>query len=290
MQPLQPVLPSYADWPSIRSWFLVNGKRRHKSSNINFGGNGNGSTGYDLNAIPLNAIERVEVLRDGAAAQYGSDAIAGVINIVLKRDVEKMAISATAGARSRGDGIYSREGVNYGFKLGDKGGFINLTTEFATRGITLPGVKDGEGVYTGPIYGGGASSRGYDAVYTKEIDEAILASRGLTRNFFDTRGTPYPQKDGLLFFNAAAPLKGAELYAFGGISNRHTENTGSFRYPGWGTRTNNFIYPDGYLPKMAMRVLDKSVAVGVKGNVNGWDVDLSNTFGANTFSSGLKTQ
>lgn len=262
---------------------LVNGKRRHKSSNINFGGNGNGSTGYDLNAIPLNSIDRIEVLRDGAAAQYGSDAIAGVINIVLKRDVEKMTFSSTAGIRHRGDGIFTREGVNYGFKLGDKGGYINATAEFATRGITLPGNKDGDGLYTGVMYGGGASSRGYDAVYTKEIDEAIMASRGINRKYFDTRGTPYPQKDALIFFNAAAPLKGAEFYAFGGISNRHTENTGSYRYPGWGTRTNNFIYPDGYLPQMAMRVLDKSLAMGIKGEVNGWNVDLSNTYGANTF-------
>ncbi len=262
---------------------LINGKRRHKSANINFGGNGNGSTGYDLNAIPINAIERVEVLRDGAAAQYGSDAIAGVINIVLKRDVEKMTISATGGVRHRGDGIFTREGINYGFKLGDKGGFLNATAELATRGITLPGNKDADGLYTGVMYGSGASSRGYDAVFTKEMDEAIMAGRGLTRRYFDTRGVPYPQKDGLIFFNMAAPLKGAEIYAFGGISNRHTENTGSYRYPGWGTRTNNFIYPDGFLPQMAMRVLDKSLAIGVKGMINGWDVDFSNTYGANTF-------
>lgn len=213
----------------------------------------------------------------------GSDAIAGVINIVLKRDVEKMSISATGGVRHRGDGVFGREGVNYGFKLGDKGGYINATAEFATRGITLPGNKDGDGLYTGVVYGGGASSRGYDAVYTKEIDEAIMASRGIDRHYFDTRGVPYPQKDALVFFNAAAPLKGAEFYAFGGVSNRHTENTGSYRYPGWGTRTNNFIYPDGFLPKMAMRVLDKSMALGIKGNVHGWDIDLSNTYGANTF-------
>jgi iron complex outermembrane receptor protein len=181
-------------------------KRRHKSSNINFGGNGNGSTGYDLNAIPTASIERIEVLRDGAAAQYGSDAIAGVINIVLKKNTDNLLVSTTGGIRYSGDGEYTRSNINYGLKTGEKGGFINLTAEFGTQGIAEPVGGGNNGLYTGPIYGGGAGVRDYDAIYTKEIDEAILASRGLTRKDFNQRSSPNRQKDALVFFNTALPF------------------------------------------------------------------------------------
>lgn len=265
---------------------LVNGKRRHKSSNINFGGNGNGSTGYDLNAIPTASIERIEVLRDGAAAQYGSDAIAGVINIVLKKNTDNLLVSTTGGVRYSGDGEYTRSNINYGLKTGEKGGFINLTAEFGTQGIAEPVGGGNNGLYTGPIYGGGAGVRDYDAIYTKEIDEAILASRGLTRKDFNQRSGPNRQKDALVFFNTALPLaNGAEFYAFGGLSYRNSEFTAVRRLPGWGTRNNTFIYPDGFLPAIEMGILDKSLAVGLRGKVKGWNVDFSNVYGGNSFTN-----
>jgi iron complex outermembrane receptor protein len=118
--------------------YLINGKRRHKSSNISWGGLGNGATGYDLNSIPTGSIERIEILRDGAAAQYGSDAIAGVINIVLKKSTDQLTLNSTASSRRRGDGITTRTSSNYGVKLGDKGGFLNVTGEFATQAVSLP--------------------------------------------------------------------------------------------------------------------------------------------------------
>ncbi len=122
---------------------LINGKRRHTSSLINVNGTfGRGSVGTDLNAIPAASIERIEVLRDGAAAQYGSDAIAGVINIVLKRSTDKLAINITNGAnfsknansQTGGvDGVTTNVSANYGLKLGEKGGFINFTGDFDVR-------------------------------------------------------------------------------------------------------------------------------------------------------------
>lgn len=122
---------------------LINGKRRHTSSLINVNGTfGRGSVGTDLNAIPAASIERIEVLRDGAAAQYGSDAIAGVINIVLKRSTEKLEVNITNGAnfsknaneQTGGvDGVTTNVSANYGLKLGDKGGFINFTGDFDVR-------------------------------------------------------------------------------------------------------------------------------------------------------------
>ncbi len=122
---------------------LINGKRRHTSSLVNVNGTfGRGSVGTDLNSIPSAAIERVEVLRDGAAAQYGSDAIAGVINIVLKRATNELTVNVTAGANFSSeannlkggvDGENVNTSVNYGIDLGDNGGYINFTGDIETR-------------------------------------------------------------------------------------------------------------------------------------------------------------
>jgi len=122
---------------------LINGKRRHNSSLVNVNGTfGRGSVGTDLNAIPAASIERIEVLRDGAAAQYGSDAIAGVINIVLKRSTNELNLNITTGAnftenandQTGGvDGQTTNVSANYGLQLGDKGGFINFTGDFDVR-------------------------------------------------------------------------------------------------------------------------------------------------------------
>lgn len=115
---------------------LVNGKRRHQSSLLNLNGSvGRGSTGADLNTIPTSAIQRVEILRDGAAAQYGSDAIAGVINIILKNAKEGGSVVANAGTHYKGDGdLYQTQG-NMGIGLGDNG-YLNMTAEYRHRGFT----------------------------------------------------------------------------------------------------------------------------------------------------------
>ncbi|PKP40241.1 MAG: ferric enterobactin receptor, partial [Bacteroidetes bacterium HGW-Bacteroidetes-13] len=112
---------------------LINGKRRHTTSLVNNQSTfGNGSVGTDLSAIPAAAIERVEVLRDGASAQYGSDAIAGVINLILKKDTG-LEVNTTYGQTSRADGETVDVNLNYGAKLGDDGGFYNLTLGFNDR-------------------------------------------------------------------------------------------------------------------------------------------------------------
>ncbi|MBB5622074.1 iron complex outermembrane receptor protein [Pedobacter cryoconitis] len=264
---------------------LVNGKRRHKSSNISWGGLGNGATGYDLNSIPVGAIERIEILRDGAAAQYGSDAIAGVINIVLKSNVDQLTVSTIGSIRGRGDGLTTRTNANFGVKLGSKG-YFNVTGEYATQAVSLPVGKSSDGIYIGPAYGGGANTRGFDQIYTKEIDDAILASRGIDRHFFDQRGSTNKAIDGLLSFNAAIPLKdGFEIYSFGGISHRNSQFTAVYRLPGWTERNNTFVYPDGFLPAMDNIITDQSFAVGVKGKIKEWNVDVSNVYGRNAFDN-----
>jgi len=125
---------------------LINGKRRHTSSLVNVNGTfGRGSVGTDLNAIPTAAIERVEVLRDGAAAQYGSDAIAGVINIVMKKSASLTVnagtgayFSSKSGGHNQGgtDGETNEVSINYGVPLGEKGGFINFTGTYDSRNPT----------------------------------------------------------------------------------------------------------------------------------------------------------
>lgn len=128
---------------------LVNGKRRHTSSLVNVNGTfGRGSVGTDLNALPAVAIGRIEVLRDGAAAQYGSDAIAGVINLNMKNDINKLRMSLTTGGnftsgigpfegvQKNVDGESLDIGLNYGLPLGDKGGYVNMTGQMNLRGST----------------------------------------------------------------------------------------------------------------------------------------------------------
>jgi len=122
---------------------LINGKRRHTSSLVNVNGTfGRGAVGTDLNAIPAAAIKRIEVLRDGAAAQYGSDAIAGVINIVLKNSTDNLGLSVTTGAyvsknandQTGGvDGNTTNVSANYGLNLGSRGGYVNFTGDFDVR-------------------------------------------------------------------------------------------------------------------------------------------------------------
>ena len=125
---------------------LINGKRRHTTSLVNVNGTvGRGSVGTDLNSIPSAAISRVEVLRDGAAAQYGSDAIAGVINIVLKKNTNELAVNVTSGANFTSnansltggvDGETVNTSINYGIDLGDNGGYLNFTGDIETRKST----------------------------------------------------------------------------------------------------------------------------------------------------------
>jgi iron complex outermembrane receptor protein len=143
---------------------LVNGKRRHNSSLVNVNGTfGRGSVGTDLNAIPASAIKSIEILRDGAAAQYGSDAIAGVINIKLKEATNELGVSVTTGAhftdserigpfngeKKSHDGEVVNIGLNYGLPLGSDGGFINFTGEYNYRGATNRMKEFNGGIFNG---------------------------------------------------------------------------------------------------------------------------------------------
>jgi iron complex outermembrane recepter protein len=227
---------------------LVNGKRRHQQALVNVQQTiGRGSAGTDINAIPLSAIDHIEVLRDGAAAQYGSDAIAGVINIVLKKDIGKGTLSATAGTTSEGDGDTYGLSAHHGFALGD--GYFNLAAE---------GRKRGETNRAGPD--------------TLRVDPPRV-----TQRIGDSLA-----KDAYLWMNAALPLsRDGELYAFGGVS-RRTGDAGGFFRPKEDGRNVPQVYPNGFLPNIQTTVRDASLALGYRHDLPGqWNFDLSVNHGRN---------
>jgi iron complex outermembrane recepter protein len=276
---------------------LVNGKRRHQSSLVNVNGTVNrGTVGTDMSAIPPSAIERIEILRDGAAAQYGSDAIAGVINIVLKQEAAAMQASSMTGIHLAGDGQMVQAAVNYGFKLAEKG-YVNVTGEFSDRGFTNR-MKEWEGpVYFTPA---GTSTTATDPTKSQQIvynnslapkstktyrqlDDSVFAFRGTDRSTYRMRIGNSAMRSSGLMYNAAYPLStnGAEIYSFGGLNFKNGNAAGFYRMP---TAATNIpaIYPNGFLPEINTTILDRAFVVGVRGQLKGWNLDLSNNFGRNT--------
>lgn len=262
---------------------LINGKRRHTTSVININGSlGKGSVGTDLNAIPTSAIKRIEILRDGASAQYGSDAIAGVINIILNSDVNKLSASVSgggfAGKHSDGlDGETVQANVNYGVALNDKGGFLNLSGSFDFRDFasrTTP--------YRGVIFTDYNNPELYPNPTGVDITDEELIRRGLDRGDFVPNIGQSKNRGGSLFFNSVIPVaEKAEVYAFGGLNYRNGTSTAFYRTPRQLTQNNATIYPNGFLPEINTNNLDQSFAVGIRGNLGEWKADFSNSFGRN---------
>ena len=282
---------------------LINGKRRHQSALVNVNGTINrGQVSTDLSAIPASAIERIEILRDGAAAQYGSDAIAGVINIVLKKSTGILEASVSYGEyMSKYDKNYALFKINnktddpsvkvtdggtfqaslgYGFNIGK--GYLNVTGEYISREGT-----NRTGTYTGAVY---------PNVNGVNRDDSILSAKGLTRNNFDMRAGNSRMKGGTVFYNFGLPVgKNGEVYAFGGYGQKNGNATGIFRYPssipGSAKKyaSNVFaIYPNGFLPQIATDIVDFSTAVGFRTKFNNWNFDISNTYGINKFDFGVR--
>lgn len=266
---------------------LINGKRRHTSSLVNVNGTfGRGNVGTDLNAIPVASIERIEILRDGAAAQYGSDAIAGVINIILKDDNNQFVASVGTGAYFSSeipevddspDGEAIQLNLNYGTSLGTRGGFLNLTGYFDERDRTNR-MKEWEGqVYAGynnPEYTGDPMD---------DITESEMARRGKKRTDFNMYVGQSKLRNAGLFMNSELPVgTNATLYAFGGLNYRNGQAAGFYRLP-YQERTVTDIYPDGFLPEIHSNIHDKSLTLGLRHQLGAWAVDFSNTFGTNSF-------
>lgn len=337
---------------------LVNGKRRHTSALINVNGTpGRGSVGTDLNAIPAFALSKIEVLRDGASAQYGSDAIAGVMNLQLKKDTGKLTGQFNYGGyltpaandhTGNYDGQQYQVDLNYGNKIGKRGGFYNLTWSSQFRDPTRRA-----GTESAPIY------NAYNAIEKRALENGVnlssyfsninnlkgtageqdfvnlihqyaqgvsyfnsvsptlqssiqsansitalqnvlktsafttdqlnyltdqeLAYRGQTRKDFNMQVGQSKLNNHQLFANVEVPLNDDwKVYTFGGYSIRNGASGGFYRRPTQ-SRTFTGLYIDGYLPEIHTKIQDVSLAAGIKGKWNGWNVDLSNTFGQNGF-------
>jgi iron complex outermembrane receptor protein len=223
---------------------LINGKRRHSSSLVYiFGTRGRGNVGTDLNTIPVSAIERIEILRDGAAAQYGSDAIAGVINIVLKKERSLSAL-LSGGAYTAGDGENLQVALNYGIPLGARG-VLSLTGELLTREKTNRATPDE------PREIGDAATD--NRLFFYNLDVPV----GADSTFYGHGG--YNQRDG---------LAGAW----------YRDGVGSDDIP---SRNSAQMYPNGFVPNIGTDIEDLSAAFGFRTLLGTWSADLSSTYGSN---------
>jgi len=239
---------------------MVNGKRRHASALVNANNTvGRGSSGVDLNAVPASAIQNIEILRDGAAAQYGSDAIAGVINLVLKSDPQPLRVDAKAGSTTHADGQMLDTSVNGGWGIGK--GVLFFTGEYRVRYDTNRASRDPR--------------------------DQIVAGDAATNTVPQPNthwGDSY-ERDLMSFANLNIPISadGDQIfYAFGGHSLRHGSHGGNYRRA---IQVQNWpqIYPIGFLPLIQPRIVDTSLTVGSRGKLASWFYDLSGGYGRNTF-------
>ncbi|MAO15822.1 MAG: outer membrane receptor protein [Muricauda sp.] len=219
---------------------LVNGKRRHTNAVLNVNNSiGRGSAGVDLDTIPQNAIQRIEILRDGAAAQYGSDAIGGVVNIILKDDAQGASFELLGGITEEGDGLNGLASTSGGLPIG-RGGHLTLSALVRAQEATNRAFVD----------------QRFDRV-TYRIGDPEASLFGGSVNF-------------------GLPLGDAELYGFGTVAQKISNNGAGFRVPG-----TSLLYPDGFLPVIEPYIWDGSGTLGISADLGGFALDLSQTYGRN---------
>jgi iron complex outermembrane receptor protein len=263
-----------------RTLILINGKRKNLSSLLYVQTSpGRGETGADISAIPTDAIERVEILRDGASAQYGSDAIAGVMNIILKKNSGDGAVTVRSGVTGKGDGQMIGVSLNNGSTVGEKG-FINYTIDFSKVGqANRPGVVDAEGE-AGDF---GASLSDVNAFLAKKPDAGnINGSPETAAAKFLVNGGSELSETTQLYYNAAYVYKKVNSFA-------------NYRTPYWRTLDSTNPYLNdffgngndanpsyiGYVPTFEGDLSDYNGTLGYKAVKNGWNSDFSVTVGGN---------
>ncbi|MDZ7876272.1 MAG: TonB-dependent receptor [Saprospiraceae bacterium] len=265
---------------------LLNGKRRHNQALMNINGTiGRGSVGTDMNAIPAAAIDRLEVMRDGASSQYGSDAIAGVINVVMK-DAPGTSVTGHVGTyntqyeykfgstdkRKMNDGEMLQLSVYHGMAVGK--GKLGIALEYRDRQAS-----NRTGDFRGTVYNG-----------TKAVDDSIIAARGGFDRTFNMQVGNASSRNLLGFLNFNMPVgERSEFYLTAGGASRKGAGKGFYRYPKQITQVIPELYPNGFLPEIHSTIGDFSALVGIKGTTaSEWRWDFSNVFGTNRFGYDVK--
>jgi iron complex outermembrane receptor protein len=254
---------------------LVNGKRRHSTANlaVDSGSPYSGAAPVDLGLIPVAAIDHVEVLQDGAAAQYGSDAIGGVVNVILKNAREGGSVSVTGGQYYAGDGLTGSWAINNGFALGDRG-FINVTAEQDYHDFSQRGGPDARYYYpngqllptVSPLNAAGLPG--------------ALDSPDVNHQLGDPRSNLVKA-----FYNAGYNLgSGVEFYSFGSYAHRDASAYENYRAPSVLTAVTStgatvVPFPNGFNPREAITEDDYAVSAGLRGDLGAWHWDLSSNFG-----------
>ena len=266
---------------------LVNGKRRHNSALVNVNGFvGRGSAPVDLNTIPASMIDHIEILRDGAAAQYGSDAIAGVMNIVLKKGTpggitttlgqsystynrpdNLTPFALQVGDRTARDGKVFQAALDQGWTF-SQSGFLHVTGELRDRGFTNRTLLDPRVQYF--------------AGDPRENDPTLPLNGRINHRQGDAA-----THDAQGFWNAGGSLGMVDFYTFGGGAIRRSEAPGFWRRPN-DDRTLRNLYPNGFLPMIHGDIDDASAAAGLTGDVGGWNWDLGTVYGGNQFAFTIK--
>jgi len=253
---------------------LINGKRRHQASLIHINTSvGRGTAGTDMNAIPAASIKRIEVLRDGAAAQYGSDAIAGVINIVLNDADDGGKVAVSYGEYSEGDGETTNIDISKGFALGDSG-YLNTTLNFRDRSHTNRAGLHGSCQFSG------CTDTGNGSMLLGDPREATA-----TRNTFRIGDADSSQIG--LTINSGYQLGDGELYGFITYSKRDNESAAFFRHNNNNggnapLQDGDATIPEGFLPKINSDIKDVSYNFGYQTEFeNGASLDFSYTYGQN---------
>ncbi len=278
---------NYADPATLRGLspdqvlVLVDGKRRHQFSGLNLNVTvGLGTVVTDLNSIPSLAIDRIEVLRDGAAAQYGSDAIAGIVNLGLNKSVGKGTFKSQYGITKMGDGATYMGALNYGFKLGKEKSYLNLTLHY----------QHADGTDRSDFYNPRPVATGsYAGIYStvQATDETQRKARGIWGEYGSFKVGQYGSNktDATQgFYNLGYPINNNwNIYSFGGFSQKKILAYGFFRNAvPTNANSNVDIFPDGYTPELPGQSRDFSTVVGINKKVlSGWNFDFSTGYGYN---------
>ncbi|WP_395010911.1 TonB-dependent receptor plug domain-containing protein [Undibacterium sp.] len=255
-----------------RALILINGKRKNASALVYTQTSpGRGESGADISAIPQDAIKRVEILRDGAAAQYGSDAIAGVVNIILKDDPTGTSFTAKMGRTAQGDGKSHAISLNHGMALSDRG-FLNFTVDVSKNGLAnRPGILNAqdEADYWGT---------------TLAVTAPFLAKYPDGGNI---NGSPDTKAAKFLVNTRYEIADDVNIYANAAYIDKDVSSFANYRVPYWKTEADTYGLLnkngkyEGYVPTFLGSLKDYNATVGTKFEVDGWAADLSLTVGGN---------